>query len=422
MNVRFSRAVKKAIAAVAAVASLGAMAACGNSTNASSGGDDNTLTFSYWDTFPVLEEFKKANPDIELKEVKVPGDSYNTKINQMILGNNAPDVMLLQEADYVRYAKNGVIDKLDDKLADMGVDTDDLLPAVKGIADEVDGYYGLSQGMATEIMYYNKDMFDAAGVAYPTADWTWDDYAAAAQKLTKTEGGQTTQWGSDAPSFNGVWYSLAGQGGDDVVKDGKLSLGKGLKAALEYQNKMTNELKVQPAPSSGSKVSDLFAAGQAAMTLGGSWLISTTYKDAEFNWDIAPMPAAPDGQDYNSLHTSFFAISSTSKHKTAAEKFIKWMMSDEGQIALEKANANISPFKSIGDKGDYQVQGAHGPSNWAAFTEAAEQGKFGYTTVASTPTFDLYNQINAYILGQTSENDVLKTAVDKANKDIEDAQ
>lgn len=204
MNVRFSRAVKKAIAAVAAVASLGAMAACGNSTNASSGGDDNTLTFSYWDTFPVLEEFKKANPDIELKEVKVPGDSYNTKINQMILGNNAPDVMLLQEADYVRYAKNGVIDKLDDKLADMGVDTDDLLPAVKGIADEVDGYYGLSQGMATEIMYYNKDMFDAAGVAYPTSDWTWDDYAAAAQKLTKTEGGQTTQWGSDAPSFNGV--------------------------------------------------------------------------------------------------------------------------------------------------------------------------------------------------------------------------
>lgn len=185
---------------------------------------------------------------------------------------------------------------------------------------------------------------------------------------------------------------------------------------------MTNELKVQPAPSSGSKVSDLFAAGQAAMTLGGSWLISTTYKDAAFNWDIAPMPAAPDGQDYNSLHTSFFAISSTSKHKTAAEKFIKWMMSDEGQIALEKANANISPFKSIGDKGDYQVQGAHGPSNWAAFTEAAEQGKFGYTTVASTPTFDLYNQINAYILGQTSENDVLKTAVDKANKDIEDAQ
>lgn len=158
---------KKVAAAVIAVATLGAVAACGSSS-AGDSADDNTLTFSYWDTFPVLEEFKKANPDIKLKEVKVPGDSYNTKINQMILGNNAPDVMLLQEADYVRYAKNGVIEKLDDKLKDMGVDTNDMLPAVKGIADEVDGYYGLSQGMATEIMYYNKDMFDAAGVAYPS--------------------------------------------------------------------------------------------------------------------------------------------------------------------------------------------------------------------------------------------------------------
>jgi multiple sugar transport system substrate-binding protein len=421
MTVHFNSGIKKVAAAVIAVATLSSMAACGNSSNASSD-DGNTLTFSYWDTFPVLEEFKKANPDVKLKEVNVPGDNYNTKINQMILGNQAPDVMLLQEADYVRYAKSGVIDKLDDKLADMGVDADDMQPAIADIADRVDGYYGLSQGMATEIMYYNKDMFDAAGVAYPTNDWTWDDYADAAQKLTKAEGGQTTQWGSDAPSFNGVWYSLAGQGGDKVVDGDKLSLGDGLEAALKYQDKMTNELKAQPAPSSGSKVSDLFAAGQAAMTLGGSWLIANTYKDVDFNWDIATMPAAPDGQDYNSLHTSFFAISSSSKHKTAAEKFIKWMMSDEGQIALEKANANISPFKSIGEKGDYQVQGKKGPSNWDAFTEAAEQGQFGYTTVASTPTFDLYNQFTAYVLGQTSIDDVLGSAVDKANKELADAE
>ena len=406
----------KALAGATAVVTLIGVAGCGSDDSNSEGSGE--VTFSYWDTFPVLDDFRAANPDFNLKEINVPGDSYNNKINQMVLGNEAPDVMLLQEADYVRFAKNGVIDELDP--ADFDVDESDFVPAVSAIAEQTGGTFGFPQGMATEIMYYNKDLFDAAGVDYPTNDWTWDDYADAASKLTKDDG---SQWGSDAPTFNGVWYSLAGQGGDAVVEDGKLSLGDGFKAALEYQDKMTNELKAQPAPSSGSKVSDLFASGQAAMTLGGSWLISTTYKDAEFNWDIATMPAGTgaNGRDYNSLHTSFFAINADSDNKDQAIEFVKWMMSEDGQVALEKANANISALQSISEGGDWQVQGTNGPSNWDAFTQAAEEGEFGYTTLPSTPTFDLYNQMNAYVLGQTSLDDVL-AEVDKQNQEIADAE
>ena len=86
--------------------------------------------------------------------------------------------------------------KLDDKLKDLGIDKSDFQPAVTDITNQVGGYYGFPQGFATEIMYYNKDMFDAAGVAYPTDDWTWDDYTAAAEKLTKADG---SQYGSDSP-------------------------------------------------------------------------------------------------------------------------------------------------------------------------------------------------------------------------------
>ena len=68
-------------------------------------------------------------------------------------------------------------------------------------------------------------MFDAAGLAYPTTEWTWDDYEEAAKALTVTDGSKTTQWGTDALSFGGIWYALAGQAGDEVVKDGKLALG-----------------------------------------------------------------------------------------------------------------------------------------------------------------------------------------------------
>ena len=395
MNTNAKRTVMRLVAGVAAVATLMGTAACGSSNSSSS--DDNTLTVSYWDDeMQPIKDFIKANPDIKVKQIRVPGDDYNTKLNQMIVGGTAPDVMLTQEADYVRFAKNGVTMKLDDKLKDLGIDKSDFQPAVTDIANQVDGYYGFPQGFATEIMYYNKDMFDAAGVAYPTDDWTWDDYTAAAEKLTKADG---SQYGSDSPTFNGVWYSLIGAAGDKVVDNGKLSFGNGLKKTLEFQKNLVDN-KWQPQPASGSKVSDMFAAGKAAMTLGGTWLVST-YKDVDFKWDIATIPTAPGAKKYNSLHTSFWAINAKS---------------------MSQSLGNTPAFQSMMADGYYKVQGKNGPSNWSSLEASAKEAKLGYTLVASTPTFNLYDQFNAYVLGQTSLSEVTGTQVAKANKEITDAQ
>ena len=388
MNTNAKRTVMRLVAGVAAVATLMGTAACGSSNSSSS--DDNTLTVSYWDDeMQPIKDFIKANPDIKVKQIRVPGDDYNTKLNQMIVGGTAPDVMLTQEADYVRFAKNGVTMKLDDKLKDLGIDKSDFQPAVTDITNQVDGYYGFPQGFATEIMYYNKDMFDAAGVAYPTDDWTWDDYTAAAEKLTKADG---SQYGSDSPTFNGVWYSLIGAAGDKVVDNGKLSFGNGLKKTLEFQKNLVDN-KWQPQPASGSKVSDMFAAGKAAMTLGGTWLVST-YKDVDFKWDIATIP----------------------------EKLVKFLMSKEGQKSMSQSLGNTPAFQSMMADGYYKVQGKNGPSNWSSLEASAKEAKLGYTLVASTPTFNLYDQFNAYVLGQTSLSEVTGTQVAKANKEITDAQ
>ena len=416
MNVHFSRAAKRVVAAVAAVAALGSMAACG-STNGSSGSNGKLqLSISYWDDeMEYVKEFIKQNPDIEVKQIRVPGDDYNNKLNQMVVGNQAPDVMDVQESDYPRFAKNGVLDKLD--LDELGVDEDDMQSAVKSLGKELDGYYGLGNGYAVELMFYNKDMFDAAGVAYPTNDWTWDDYTAAAEKLTDSSKGQ---YGSDSPTFNGVWYSLIGAAGDAVVKDGKLSFGNGLKETLEWQKKLVDN-KWQPEPASGSKVSDMFAAGKAAMTLGGNWLVST-YKDVDFNWGIATIPVPEGGRAYNSMHTSFWGISKSSKNKEAAKRFMKFIMSEKGIKPMSEELGNFPIYQSMVSKGWWQVKTKHGPTDWSAMEQAAKESKFGYTQVSSTATFNLYDQFNAYVLGQTSLKDVTGTQVDKANKEITDAQ
>ena len=70
----------------------------------------------------------------------------------------------------------------------------------------------------------------------------------------------------------------------------------------------------------------------------------------------------------------------------------------------------------------YKVQGKNGPSNWSSLEASAKEAKLGYTLVASTPTFNLYDQFNAYVLGQTSLSEVTGTQVAKANKEITDAQ
>lgn len=414
---------RKCVAGLSAIVLLMGMAGCGNES--SSSGGKTTLTFSAWDQLDDawFSGFKKANPDIEIKFINVAGENYSQKLNQMVVGGQAPDVMMLMEGDLPRFAKNGVIDKLDDRIASSEVDVDDMAPDVRKYIQDTGGYYGLPFAISSEIMYYNKDMFDAAHVAYPTADWTWDDYADAAQQLTKTENGTTIQWGTDSIAFNGIWYSLAGEGGDEVVKDGRLELGDGLRAALEFQNTLTNELKVSPPPSSGNSVSDLFASGRAAMTRNGTWQIGNSYKNLDFNWDIAPLPAAPEGVDYNSLHTCFFALNANSKNKDAAWKFIEYYSHGEGQKLNAEFGASLPAYISLAAKGWSRVQGAHGPSNWNVTEDISlKEGKMGYSTVNSVPTLDLYNSFNAYLLGSKSIDDIFDSDVPKANKELESVE
>ena len=416
MNINMRRNILRLVAGVAAAATLVGTAACGSSNGSTGSNGKLQLSISYWDDeMEYVKQFIKQNPDIEVKQIRVPGDDYNNKLNQMVVGNQAPDVMDVQESDYPRFAKNGVLDKLD--LKELGVNEKDMQSAVKALGKDLNGYYGLGNGYAVELMFYNKDLFDAAGVAYPTNDWTWDDYTAAAEKLTDSSKGQ---YGSDSPTFNGVWYSLIGAAGDNVVKNGKLSFGNGLKETLEWQKKLVDN-KWQPEPASGSKVSDMFAAGKAAMTLGGNWLVST-YKDVDFNWGIATIPVPEGGRAYNSMHTSFWGISKKSKNKEAAKRFMKFIMSEKGIKPMSEELGNFPIYQSMVSKGWWQVKTKHGPTDWSAMEQAAKEAKFGYTQVSSTATFDLYDQFNAYVLGQTYLKEATTAQVDKANKEITDAQ
>ena len=397
---------------------------CGGNNKSSGNGNDKkvTIKFSMWDTLDenasFIKAFEEKYPNINIELVNIPED-YSQKINSMIIGGTAPDVILTWEVDLPRFAESGAIEPLDNYIDKTDAfKMDDFIPAVDNLNNTSDKVYGLPWCYATELLYYNKDMFDAAGVEYPNENWTWSDFEEAAKKLTIKEGDKTVQWGTDAISFPGIWYSMAGAAGDDVYdENGKLALGDGLKKALEFQYKLTNVDKSSPEPSSGGEVADLFAAGKAAMTRQGSWYI-VSYKDSEFNWDIAPLPK--DERSYVSLHTGFFTINSNSEHKEEAWKFIEFMMSDEGQSLISQTFSNPSARKNVAEKGDYKVQGEHGPENWNAFDISVDSGYFGYVMLNPTVTNDLVTQFNSLLLGGKTIDEVINKEVPNAQKQLED--
>ena len=408
------------------IAGLMTLAACGSdgkekaTDSSSKDGEKVTIKFSSWDEFDqgIIDAFEKENPNINVENIQVPDSDYSQKINTMIIGGNAPDVILSFETDLPRFAANGAIEDLDPYIEkEASFKMDDFIPAVENIAESTGGNYGLPWAYASEILYYNKDMFDEAKVEYPNAEWTWDDFKNAAEKLTVKEGNKTVQWGADAISFRGMWYSMIGAAGDDIVdSDGNLVLGDGLKKTLEFQNELTNELKVSPQPTSGDAVSDLFASGSAAMTRTGSWM-TMMYKDNDFNWDIAPLPK--EDRAYSTLHTGFYTIASSSKHKEEAWKFINFMMSETGQTMTSEWGNNPSALRSVAEKGAYQNPGKNGPSNWDTFAESAEAGQFGYTLINASVTTGLVNDFDSYLLGAKSIDDIMTKSVPNAQKQID---
>jgi multiple sugar transport system substrate-binding protein len=400
-----------------------ALAGCGKSDSASGDKDGKvTVTFSMWDTLDekktnFIQAFEKKNPNIKIKLVNIP-DDYSQKINSMLIGGTAPDVILSWEADINRFAESGAIDKLDKNIEKTSAfKMDDFIPAVSEI-NTSGSVYGLPWSYATEFLYYNKDMFDKAGVEYPNENWKLADFQEAAKKLTIRDGHKTVQWGTDAISFPGIWYSTIGTYGDDIVdKKGNLALKDGLRKALEFQNQITNVDKVSPLPSSGGQVADLFAAGKAAMTRQGSWY-TLGYGENAFNWDIAPLPK--EERSYASLHTGFFTINSQSEHKEEAWKFIEFMMSDEGQSLVSQLSHNPSTRTKVAEKGDFQVPGKKGPNNWDVFKKTENAGRFGYVLINPTVTDDLVSDFNAVLLGQKTIDEVVNKSVPAAQKKIKE--
>lgn len=411
---------KKIMVGVLTVTMLsGLLVGCGkgNSDNGGSSGGKDEITLTVWNEPPAddaLNMYLQAEKatGIKVNVNVIPESDYSSKLNQMVsTKDNSSDILVVWENDIKNFADAKGIISLDKYLGESSINKEDFIDAVAQLTEGLGATYGLPWCAATEILYYNQDMFDAAGLEYPNNDWAYEDFLAAAEALTQyNDDGTTAVYGFDLPNTQ-TWWAGIGGAGDQVydAASGELVIGDGAVSFVEDCVNMVNK-GIMPEPSSDT--SDKFAAGKAAMSWLGSWNIGTYGDKLDFNWDIATIPT--DTIKYNTLHTGFYTINASSKNQDAAWKVIEWLMGEEGQSINSKASGNPSALKTIADKGAWKVESATTIENWEAVTDSLAAGVFGYTCLPSGVTNSAISLFNTALIGDKTAQESVTEAMQYA--------
>lgn len=315
------------------------------------------ITYSFWGSADetkvvqaAMDKFNASQDKIEVSTMVIPWESYMTKLNTMATAGELPDTGMMQEASLLQWAKQGV-------LADIST------MFGEGEAKPLDSltykYEGkpVAYANANEILllYYNKDMFDAAGVAYPPASadkaWTWDEFVAAARKLTVDKNGKHPEEAGFDPQnikqYGCLVENLPWQletwaisnGGGYYAKDGsKVIINE--PASIEGIQKIADlYLKDHVAPLSTGATDDSIQrsiiARTCAMGTGGAWNVGTclsTAREEGLNYGVAVLPYMKEKVTLCTAGAT--AIFNQTKHLREAMDWVKWYSLEENSWGL----------------------------------------------------------------------------------------
>jgi multiple sugar transport system substrate-binding protein len=306
----------------------------------------------YWDL--ITAGFNKVYPDIK---VVIEINSDFSKILTQVASKVGPDIWQVSESGRA-YAKEGLFNALDDYIAsstqinaEMYINDIYKNSIVDGKVMYLPKDYGI-QGI-----FINKKLFDAAGIAIPTEDWTLDQFKELAKKLTKVDAsGKPTQWGA---LLNGNWDipldAICEQfGGNLISPDGQTFDGyvNGPKTieALKWYFSMYSVDKCTPSNEEMNSFTgtDAFAAGKCAMAWQGSWQASTYKESPNVELLALPVPKSATGSRANHITWSALAMYKCTKVPNASWKVLEFFAGEEGSM-IDAAYA-FPVVKSVAEK------------------------------------------------------------------------
>jgi multiple sugar transport system substrate-binding protein len=315
----------------------------------------------------LIAAFAKSSPAFEVKLIPASDrDELLTRLSTSIAAGTPPDLFLVNYRFFAQYAVRGALAPIGDRLpASSALSEDQFFPeAIEAFRH--DGVLNcLAQNVSSLVVYYNRDMFKAAGQPEPPASWTWDEMFATARAMTKDTDGDGTNdlhgLGVEpilARLAPFVW-SNEGEIVDDVTAPTTLSLrepraGYALLRFLDLggggeaaEGGPTPNLAVIPSDEQveGEDLESRFMNGKLAMYMSSRRSTPTFRTIESFDWDVAPLPyhRRPSGV----LHSDGYCMTAASKAKDEAWRFMEFALGAEGQRIMAASGRTVPSLREV---------------------------------------------------------------------------
>ena len=307
----------------------------------SSGGNEETLA-------KMVAAFEEEHPNIKVEVETIGYDDYFTQMQTRVAGGTAPDCYELNIENFAAYANKGILAEI------TGVDVSGLNETALG-AFNVDGkQYGLPESFSNVVLIYNKDLFDQAGVAYPTNDWTQEDLQAAAEKIRALGDDIFGIW---QPITYNEFFKVVAQYGGALLNEDKteftINSPENLAAATALVDRvLVSNVQPNAVQQGGMGDWDMFMSGRLGMIPTGIWAFQTFTDGCDFEWDIVVEPGST--QKATHFFSNCVVMNPDTKYPTEVATWLAWLASSttSADIRLE-AGWDLPALKDLNALSSY---------------------------------------------------------------------
>jgi len=328
----------------------------------------------------LARQFEAANPGIKVKLTNDPALQAMQKLQTMIAGGSPPDVMSIHGAYFVQFALSGALMDLSERArADPELALDDFYPGLLELCKVNGRLYSLPRYTSVYALFFNRSLFDAAGLPYPGSGphWTWDDFLATAKALTKdtNNDGRIDQFGCVIDFWGARIYPWLWQNGGQLVSEDKsrcLLNEPEAREALQFLVDLKTKYRVTP-PSVEDERRDsreLFKGGKVAMYMSGPWDVQEFKRMETLQWEVAPLPMRK--QRATLLGLENYALAARSKHPEAAWALLRFLLSPAAQLSMARKVEKMPSRRSVAEK-EYLAEASG--YNRRVFVEAVAYGR-----------------------------------------------
>ncbi|RPI82961.1 MAG: sugar ABC transporter substrate-binding protein [Chloroflexi bacterium] len=368
----------------------------------------------------VVKAFQAAHPEINVEFQLLPYADYFTSLKTWVVGGTAPDVASLDLAMLQEMAGSGSLVDLNPLVTSTGYDLSAYYNSTLQMFQNKGGQYGLPASYSNVVLYYNKKLFDEAGLPYPTDDMDWDTFVDYAKKLTKDTNGDGN---NDIFGTSRLWwpYYLLFNDATPFNADATECTLTDQKAVDGFQAMVDLTLNYKVAPSSKDLAAQddwhMFEGGRIAMYPIGPWSISE-FNDVivDFDWDAVPLPSGPSGEKATFLFGNAYSILSASKQQEAAFTFMQFVTGAEGDQIRQDAGFEIAPIKSVAEGSFLKAMVGKKPENAKVFLDSAAFAKSVPTHAQWSEISDaISSQLDSALLGDITVPEAMQAACDVIN-------